>query len=92
MIISFRSKPLKLYYEKGDVSKLPADQLTRIQNILTRLDIATKPEQLNVPGYDYHQLKGNLSGFYSVKVKNNFKIIFQFADENVLDVDYLDYH
>ena len=92
MIISFRSKPLKLFYDKGDVSKLPADQLVKIQNILTRLDVATLPEHLNVPGYDYHQLKGNLKEFYSVKVKNNFKIIFRFVGEDVADVDYIDYH
>ena len=92
MILSFQSKPLRLYYDKGDASKLPADQLTRIQNILTRLDVARKPEQLNVPGYDYHQLKGNLKDFYSVKVKNNFKIIFRFVGEDAADVDYLDYH
>ena len=92
MISSFRSKPLKLFYDKGDASKLPADHLVRIQNVLTRLDVAKKPEELNVPGYDYHQLKGNLKDFYSVKVKNNFKIIFRFFGEDAADVDYLDYH
>ena len=92
MISSFRSKPLKLFYDKGDASKLPADHLVRIQNVLTRLDVAKKPEELNVPGYDYHQPKGNLKDFYSVKVKNNFKIIFRFFGEDAADVDYLDYH
>ena len=92
MISSFRSKPLKLFYDKGDASKLPADHLVRIQSVLTRLDVAKKPEELNVPGYDYHQLKGNLKDFYSVKVKNNFKIIFRFFGEDAADVDYLDYH
>ncbi len=92
MILSFQSKPLKLLYEKGDPSKLPADHLARITNVLTRLDAVKRPEEMNTPGSDYHPLKGDRKGFYSVKVKANWKVIFRFAGEDVVDVDYLDYH
>lgn len=92
MIVSFRNKGLKLYYEKGDSSKLQPSHVPKIRTILTRLDASTAPEQMRVPGYDLHQLKGDLKDFWSVKVDKNYRIVFRFDGENVVDVDYLDYH
>ncbi|MFY9465063.1 MAG: type II toxin-antitoxin system RelE/ParE family toxin [Sediminibacterium sp.] len=92
MIVNFRHKGLRLYYEKGDASKLPSQHVPKIRLILTRLDAANKPEELNVPGYGFHSLSGELKGFWSVKVSGNYRIIFRFESENAHDVDYLDYH
>lgn len=92
MIQTFRHKGLKLYYERGDSSKLQQKHVSKIRLILTRLDAATQAEELNVPGYNFHSLSGDLSGFHSVKVNGNYRIIFRFSGENVFDVDYLDYH
>ena len=92
MIVSFRHKGLRLFYEKGDTSKLQPQHVSKIRLILTRLDAARSPEELNVPGYGLHQLKGDLSGFWSVKVDKNFRIIFRVEQENTYDVDYTDYH
>lgn len=92
MIKSFRSKALKLYHQTEDNSKLPSTQLRRIRLILTRLEAADKPEMMKEPGYDLHPLKGNLAGFWSVKVGGNYRIIFRFEGEHAYDVDYLDYH
>ncbi len=92
MIVSFRHKGLKLFYEKGDASKLQPQHLSKIRLILTRLDAARSPEELNVPGYGLHQLKGSLNDFRSIKVDKNFRIIFRVKQENVHDVDYSDYH
>ncbi|SJZ72391.1 type II toxin-antitoxin system RelE/ParE family toxin [Sediminibacterium ginsengisoli] len=92
MIVSFRHKGLRLYYEKGDASKLPARHVPKIRLILTRLDAASKPEELNVPGYNLHLLTGNLNGFWSVKVNGNYRILFRIESDNAHDVDYLDYH
>jgi proteic killer suppression protein len=92
MILSFRHKGLKLYYDKGDASKLQQLHVAKIRLILTRLDAVTNPEQMQVPGYNLHQLSGNYVGFWSVKVNGNYRIIFRFSGENVCDVDYLDYH
>ena len=72
MIVSFKHKGLKLFYEKGDASKLQPQHVSKIRLILTRLDAAKVPEELNVPGYDLHQLKGDLKAFWSVKVDKNF--------------------
>jgi proteic killer suppression protein len=92
MINSFRNKALKLYYDKGDPSKLQPHHVGKIRLILTRLDAASSPNEMQIPGYDLHQLSGELKDFWSVKVNGNYRIIFRFNGQNVHDVDYLDYH
>ena len=92
MINGFRHKGLKLYYERGDASKLQPHHVGKIRLILTRLDAASSPNEMQVPGYDLHQLTGERKDFWSVKVNGNYRIIFRFEDRNVIDVDYLDYH
>lgn len=92
MIVSFQHKGLKLFYEKGNASKLQPQHVGKIRLILTRLDAAKVIEDMNVPGYGLHQLTGELKVFWSVKVDKNFRIIFRFVGEDAHDVDYLDYH
>jgi toxin HigB-1 len=58
MIVGFRHKGLKIFYEKGDASKPTTTTCENIRLILTRPDAATTPEELNVPGYNLRQLKG----------------------------------
>lgn len=60
--------------------------------MLARLSRASKPENLDLPGWRLHPLKGNLSGFWSVTVNANWRIIFRFEGADVTDVDYVDYH
>lgn len=92
MILSFRHKGLKLYYEKGDASKLQPQHISKLKLILTRLDAAKAPEEMQVPGYNLHGLTGELKRFWSVKVDKNYRVIFRFEDDNVHDVNYIDYH
>ncbi|MEO8886107.1 MAG: type II toxin-antitoxin system RelE/ParE family toxin [Mucilaginibacter sp.] len=92
MIVSIRHKGLRLYFEKGDASKLHAQHIGKIRLILTRLHAAKSVNDMNVPGYGLHQLTGELKGFWAVKVDKNYRIIFQFMAEDVHEVDYLDYH
>jgi len=92
MIASFRHKGLKLFYDKGNASKLQSAHVAKIRLILTRLDAAKTISDMNVPGYGLHQLTGDLGGFWSVKVSGNYRIIFRLIGEDAHDVDYLDYH
>lgn len=92
MIETFRHKGLRLFWEKGDRSKLPAAQIAKIRLILTLLHSAKAVEDANFSGSDFHGLKGDLAGFYAVKVTGNYRIVFRFADENAYDIDYVDYH
>lgn len=59
---------------------------------LSLLDVATRPEQMNVPGYDLHPLKGELVGHWSVKVNGNWRLTFKFSGEDAEVVDLQDYH
>lgn len=92
MIATIRHKGIKMFYEKGDASKIQPQHVVKIRLILTRLEAATNPEIMQVPGYQLHALTGNLKGYWSVKVDKNYRIIFRFESENVYDVDYIDYH
>lgn len=92
MIVSFRHKGLKLFYEKGDASKLQPQHVAKIRLILTRLDAAPGPRIMQVPGYHLHPLTGERKGFWSVRIDKNYRILFRFEGENVFDVDYIDYH
>ena len=92
MIVNFRHKGLKQLFEDGNPSKLPASQVSKLILILTRLEAAKDPQELNRPGAGLHSLSGELRGFWAVKVNKNFRVIFRFDNENATDVDYLDYH
>lgn len=92
MIGSFKHKGLKRLYEKDDASKLKADQVKKIQRILSLLDIADAPGDLDLPGYGLHPLKGELKGHYAVSVNGNWRITFRMELGNAQDVDLVDYH
>lgn len=92
MIDSVQHKGLRLLLEDDNPSKLTAHLVERIREILSLLDTAETVEQMDMPGYRFHKLSGELKEYYSVKVNANFRIIFRFVDGNAYDVDFLDYH
>jgi proteic killer suppression protein len=92
MIVSFRHKGLKLVYEKGDRRRLSSEHADKIERILARLDEATEPRNMDLPGFRLHPLKGDLAGYWSVSVSGNWRIVFRFEGANVRDVDLVDYH
>jgi len=92
MIQGFRHKGLKRLFEKGETKGARADHLEKIENILAVLDRAGEPEDMNLPGFHLHPLKGDLGGFWSVTVRANWRIIFRFEEGDVYDVDLIDYH
>lgn len=92
MIVGFRHKGLKRFYETDDRSKLPAALVERIAIILADLDAAGRPEDMDRPNFHLHPLKGAMKGFFAVTVRANWRIVFRFEDGHVRDVDFLDYH
>jgi len=92
MIESFRHKGLKRLYEDDDPRGVATEHLTKLRNILARLDAAASVEDMNLPGFNLHALKGELRGFWAVTVRANWRVIFRFAEGNAFEVDYLDYH
>ena len=69
-----------------------ADQADKIERILARLDQASEPQGMSLPGYRLHSLKGDLAGFWSVAVSANWRIVFRFEGGHAIDVDLIDYH
>lgn len=92
MVRSFRHRGLKRLYERGDPSRVRADQAERIALALADLDSARTPSDLDLPGYRLHPLKGNLKGFWSISISGSWRIIFRFDDGDAYDVDLVDYH
>lgn len=92
MIRSFKSRALKRFWERDDASGIRPDWVSRIGRQLDALDIATNPEELNVPGYGFHALKADLAGRYAITVSRNWRITFAFDGEDAVDVDLEDYH
>ncbi|MEP7348569.1 MAG: type II toxin-antitoxin system RelE/ParE family toxin [Sphingorhabdus sp.] len=92
MIHSFRSKALRRFAEQGDASKLSVPNVRRVETILARLEAALSPEDLNLPGYRWHGLKGRDKGRYAVDASGNWRITFAWEGRNAIDVDLEDYH
>jgi proteic killer suppression protein len=92
MIRSFKHRGLKRLFERDDRSGIRADLVDTVQEILTVLDDAVTPQELNLPGYRLHPLKGDLKGYWSVTVRANWRIIFSFHGADAFDVELIDYH
>lgn len=92
MIGSFKDKQLKRFWDKGTLKGVDPMSVRRIIDILTMLDAATKPGDLNVPGFAFHELKGNRKGQFAVEVRANFRIVFEWADGEAVRVRQEDYH
>lgn len=83
---------MKRLYERGDRSKIRADLVDKVERILARLDQALVIEDMNLPGYRLHELKGDLKGFWSVSISGNWRIIFRFESGKACDIEMIDYH
>ncbi len=91
MIESFRHKGLALLFMNNDASKVRPDLADRCRSRLDVLDNAAAPDGLNLPGFDFHSLRGKPKR-YAVKVNGPWRITFEFGDGNALKVDLENYH
>ena len=92
MILKFRHKGLKKLFEKGNPGGVSAQHARKISQILAVLNICSKPEEMELPGFHLHQLKGDRNEQWAVSVSGNWRIVFGFLDENITNVDLIDYH
>jgi len=83
-----------MLWEQGKSTKLPTDQIPRIERMLEVIDSAQQvPEDFGAyQNWNIHKLSGDLKDYWSIKVNKNYRIIFRFADQNAFDLDYVDYH
>ncbi len=92
VIKSFAHKGLSAFYHTGSAKGIVPQHRRRLRLILATLDDAAVPEDVDLPAFGLHALKGDLAGMYSLRVNGNWRVIFAFDDEDVILVDYLDYH
>jgi toxin HigB-1 len=98
MIKNFRHKGIRKFFETGSTAGIQTQHATRLQIQLAALNRAIKPDDMNAPGWKLHSLKGHnqknqdVRGHWSVSVSGNWRLTFQFENEDVILVDYQDYH
>jgi len=92
MIVHFRHKGLEQLFKDGDTSGVSAQQVRKLRQILSFLNVSQEPADMNLPGFRLHPLKGERKGQWAVSVTGNGRIVFEFEGENVTNVDLVDYH
>jgi proteic killer suppression protein len=92
MIHSFKSRILEALWERNQTKGIDPKSLKKIRMILSGLHAATKPDDMKLPGFRFHELKGDLKGHYAVTVRANFRIVFEWEDGKAVRVREEDYH
>ena len=92
MIKSFSHKGLKRFFRDESKAGIQAQHAPKLRLQLTRLDAATNADDMNLPGWKWHPLSGDMKGHWSVWVDKNWRLTFAFDGENAILVDYRDYH
>ena len=85
-------KGLQRLAERDDARLVPQHLNRRIRRILTELAAAQSAQDMELPGYRLHPLKGERRGQWSVRVSGNWRIVFRFVEGEAVDVDLIDYH
>ncbi len=92
MVRSFRHKGLERLFQSGRSAGVRADHVRRLRLLLAALDTACAIDDMAVPGFGLHPLKGREAGRWAVSVNANWRLTFELRGEHVYAVDYEDYH
>ena len=92
MIKTFKHKGLKKFFETGSKAGIQAKHERRLRMQLAAIDTASIIEDIDLPGFKLHPLKGNREGVWSITVNGNWRVTFEFKDGNAYILNYEDYH
>ena len=92
MIASFKHRGLKALYDERAARRVAPEHVQKLRDVLAVLDRSRRPQDVDIPGFRLHPLKGELKGHYAVAVSGNWRVTFRFEEGDVVDVDYFDYH
>jgi proteic killer suppression protein len=92
VVRSFRNKALERFFATGNPRGLSVQNTRRVANILRALDEASRPEDMNLPGFRFHSLRGELRSRYAVDASGNWRITFGWSEGDSREVDLEDYH
>lgn len=92
MIRSFKHRGLKALYDGRTAKRVASEHVDKLRDILAVLDRSRTAQEMDLPGFRLHALKGALKGHYAVSVSGNWRVTFRFEDGHAVDVDYADYY
>jgi proteic killer suppression protein len=92
MIKSFKHKGLKKFFESGSTAGIQAKHDRKLRMQLAAIDTANVIDDIDLPGFKLHSLKGARDGIWSITVNGNWRITFEFIDGNAYILNYEDYH
>jgi proteic killer suppression protein len=92
MIRTFRHKGIERFYRFGSKAGIQPKHASKLEDQLSALNAATKPENMAFPGWQFRALSGELAGHWAVSVNGNWRLTFTFEGEDAILVDYQDYH
>ena len=92
MIKSFKLKGLEKFFETGKTAGIQPAHKKKLRIRLTALDTATEIQDMDLPGFRLHKLKGKMKGLWAIDVSGNWRITFEFKVGDVFIVNYKDYH
>jgi toxin HigB-1 len=92
MLKSFKHKGLEKFYRSGSTAGVQNAHVKRLRLILSNLDQAESPDDMDLPGLRLHELSGSRRGIWSVTVNGNWRVTFIFDGRDAAIVNYEDYH
>ncbi|MFA0115053.1 type II toxin-antitoxin system RelE/ParE family toxin [Vibrio sp. 10N.261.46.E11] len=92
MIKSFKHKGLKKFFETGSKAGIQAKHDRKLRMQLAAIDTATIIDDVDLPGFKLHPLKGDRDGIWSITVNGNWRVTFEFIDGNAYILNYEDDH
>jgi proteic killer suppression protein len=92
MIKSFKHKGLERFYKSGRTSGIQTCHAKKLRMQLAALDSAQTINDIDIPGYRLHSLKGIRSGIWSIRVNGNWRLTFEYTGGNIYILNYEDYH
>jgi proteic killer suppression protein len=92
MIRSFRHSAIEVFFRRGSKAGIQPKHAKKLGLQLALLNVAKKESDMNLPGWDWHPLKGPLAGRWSVSVSGNWRLTCAFENGDAILVDYEDYH
>lgn len=92
MIKSFSDGALKRLWEENRSKGIDPKSLPKIKRILSSLDTVCHPDEMDMPGYHYHALKGDRKGQYAVTIRANWRVVFEWDGDHAVRVRQEDYH
>lgn len=92
MIKSFKHRGLERFFTQGTKSGIQTEHADRLDVRLQALHTAFSIDDMDIPGWRLHPLKGDRKGLWAINVTGNWRVVFKFEDGHAYVVNYEDYH